>query len=231
MTNAIQQAINTAQAAAANFQPAANPVAPQNAGANQVAPVVERGENLTVEDMLAGGLSVVAWAKYNAFGFALGDDTELHQELEVIVDLSQVAYCYQIKYNLNGQIQYKKSYDRTTEVSGGSWMQTIQQAQAIDPRSYEYRSAEIPVMVLEDVKGKSGVSVHKGESFGLGLSTTAWRNWQQLIDTARRQGIDAANGVVKLKLGHNKRSKQGVNDWGVPTFTLIEELETLPILN
>lgn len=230
-TQTIADAIAQAQAAAAAI-PASQVPAVQQAAGTAVGAVASAtpGAPLGLDDMLSGGVAVDHWFKLSEHGLVIGDKTKPLDSLEVYLDLSEIAYIYQIKYNLNGNAVYHKSYDRQVDAQGGSWMGTLQKAQAIDPKAYEYRSAEIPVTLAANITAKEGV-VAAGERVGLTLATTAWKNFELFLKALMKQGIDAKSATLKLTLGHEVKTKAGVKPWAVPTYSAYEEVDVVPMFD
>ena len=228
--SSIEEAMKAAQAAAANYVPANVPAA---AGSTAVGAPVAAGAPLGLDDMMAGGVAVDHWLKLTADGIKVGDKTKPLDTIEVFLDMSEVAYSFAIKYQLNGQAVYHKTYDRVTDSQGGPWISTVQKAQQIDPKAYEYRSAELPLVAAVEIENKvkgEAAAAAAGDRLGLTLSTTGWKKFQDFVRDLTRKGIDPKTGIVKFTLVFETKKKAGVNDWGVPTFLGAEEVEALPVL-
>ncbi|MGO7308802.1 hypothetical protein ACCS91_33645 [Rhizobium ruizarguesonis] len=225
----IADAIAAAQQAAANSVPAN---VPASMGSTAVGAPVAAGAPLGLDDMMAGGVSVDHWLKLTADGIKIGDKTKPLDTIEVYLDMSEIAYNFSVKYNVNGTAVYHKTYDRVTDAQGGPWIATMQKAQSIDPKAYEYRSAEIPFVLAADVesKTKGELAAAAGDRLGLTLSTTGWKKFQDFVRDLARKGIDAKSASVKFTLGYETKQKAGVNDWGVPTFLKVEEVDVIPVL-
>lgn len=227
MTDSIQDAIRQAQNAAADMA-ASNAVATQNTGGTAVG-AVGGGAPLGLDDMLSGGVAVDHWLKVTSDGLKIGDKTKPLDTLEVFLDMSEIAYSFQVKYQLNGQAVYHRTYDRQTDSQGGLWMETMRKAQQIDPKAYEYRSAEIPLVSAVDIQGKDGnVAASAGERLGLTLSTTGWKQFQTFVRELARKGVDPKTATLKLTVGYETKTKPGVQPWGVPTFLAYEEVDVMP---
>ncbi|MBD9544335.1 hypothetical protein IB276_33350 [Ensifer sp. ENS04] len=231
MTDSIQAAIQQAQNAAANLA-ASQAVSTQVAGTAVGAPVAS-GAPLGLDDMLSGGVAVDHWLKVTPYGLTVGDKTKPIDKLEVYLDMAEIAYSFQVKYTLNGKATYHRTYDRQTDSQGGLWIETMRKAQQIDPKAYEYRSAEIPVTATADIAHKDGSSVAAtaGERLGLTLSTTGWKQFQTFVRELARKNVDPKSAILKLTLGFQTMSKPGVQDWGVPTFLSYEEVEAVPLFD
>lgn len=228
----IADAIAAAQnAAAAAVNASANLPSTQTGGTAVGAPV--SGGPLGLDDLLAGGVAVDHWLKLSAFGLVVGDKTKPMDTIEAYIDLSQIAYCYAVKYTLNNQATYHRSYDRVKDSRGENWADVLVKAKQIDEKSYEYRSAEIPLVAAADIIGKDGktVAVKAGETLGLTLPTTGWRPFEAFIKSLVKAKIDPKGAIVKLTLGHEVKSKPGVNDWAVPSFLNFEEVDVMPVFD
>lgn len=227
----IAEAMAAAQAAAANYTAPGN--VPATAGSTAVGAPTAAGAPLGLDDMMAGGVSVDHWLKLTADGIKIGDKTKPLDTIEVFLNLAEIAYIYQTKYNLNGSSVYHKTYDRVTDAQGGPWISTLQTAKSIDPKSYEYRSAEIPFVLGADVesKTKGELAAKAGERLGLTLSTTGWKKFEEFVKILAREKIDPKTATVKLTLGYETKQKAGVNDWGVPTFLNHEEVDVIPLFD
>lgn len=230
MSDSIAAAIAAAQNAAANHV-AAQAVATQTVS-TAVGAATTPGAPLGLDDMMGGGVSVDHWLKVTQFGLTVGDKTKPLDKIEVYLDMSEIAYNFSVKYQLNGSAVYHKTYDRQVDAQGGLWIETMRKAQQIDPKAYEYRSAEIPVTSAGDILGQDGktVAAAAGERLGLTLSTTGWKKFQDFVRELARKGIDAKSATVKLTLGFEMKTKAGVNPWGVPTFLDVEEIDAVPVL-
>lgn len=218
--SSIQDAIAQATAAA---QAAAGAV-PALAGAAAGVPsteTVQRGAPLSMTDLMQdGGISPDKWLKVDEFGILIGGKKPHQEEIDVLeLDFSLVKAKYSIKYG--NPPTYEHSYDHRVSTRGESWASVCQKAARVDTKAREYRSADIPLVVVNDIPGNKGeVLAEAGEVLGLTLSTTAWRNWERFLNQLAKAGVDIQNDVVKIKLGHEVRNGNN-NTWGVPVFTLI----------
>lgn len=216
MSNAIDDAITAAKNAAANAPAETNQnLAPAGSQGTAVAP--SRGAPLGVDDLLNGGLSVSAWLKVNEYGLSVGTDRTLFEKLPVLIKLDQIAYCYSVRYG--NPAQYAKTYDRVTDVRGGSWANTVAQAQRIDPKASEFRSADIPFYLIDDVKSKDGKTViaKAGDAVGHSLSITGWKAFQEFILKLKNDGVNIYNATVQVDLGHTVQTN-AKGTWGILAF-------------
>ncbi|CCV12886.1 hypothetical protein [Mesorhizobium sp. STM 4661] len=218
--SSIEDAINAAKAAAAAAPSEAN----ANLGGDQVANYqspglpAQRGPALGVDDMLGGSINVDAWLKVNEYGLQIGADTTLFESVDAILDLSEIAYCYSVRYG--NPATYEKTYDRVSNArGGGSWFDTLAKAQRIDPKAGEFRSADIPFTVVGDYKNKKGdLLIEDGKTLGHSISMTGWKSFQKFIRDISGKGIDIRNAKVALKIGYNVE-KNTKGTWGTLLFS------------
>ncbi len=216
MSDPIQDAIDAAKKTAGETLPST-----QNQN-TAVSTPVSRGAPLALDDMLGGTISVDAWIKVSEFGLQIGTDRTLFESLPVTLDMSAIAYNYQVRYG--NPVTYIKSYDRQVDSRGGSWVQAIAKAQKIDQKASEYRSADIPFVLREDIKSKDGktVIITKGSTVGHSLSITGWKSFGEFVNKLKKDGIDPNNAVVDLDLSFTVRTNSS-GTWGVLAFTNFEE--------
>lgn len=229
-TDSIAAAIAQAQAGAAAIAQSQS-LATQPAGSNAVSTAVSAGNPLGLDDLLGNGVSVDHWLKLTQFGITVGDKTRPLDTIEVFIDMSEIAYSFQVKYQMNGKAVYHRTYDRALDTQGQPWVETLRKAQQIDPKAYEYRSAEVPLIAAVAIEGKEKgtTAAEAGQRLGLTLSTTGWKQFETWVRELARKNIDPKSAYLKLTLGFEERKKEGVNPWGVPTFLKYEEVEALPI--
>ncbi len=220
--NAIQQAIADAKANAAAI-PASLPVAADQAPATAVAQYQGPGRALTVEDMMVGNFRVDAFLKVNQFGMQIGNNQTLFtQPFDLGLDMSEIAYNYTVKFG--SPAVYLKSYDQVTCATGGTWAAALDRAQKIDPKARSYRSADLPFVVLEDIKAADGtVILEAGKRLGHSLSTTGWASFDALLKDLKKANISISAANLKVKLGYEfKQNPSG--KWGVLKFVDAEQL-------
>lgn len=220
MTSNIQAAIDAAKAAAANVPSEANAAMGLPAtvsGGTAVGAPVQRGAPLGVDDMLSGSLDVVAWLKVNEYGLFIGADRSPIASIPVVINMNEVSYCYSVRYG--NPAVYEKTYDRVTNVKGGSWIDTLAKAQRIDANASEFRSADIPFYLVDDVKNPKGdVLAEAGKAIGHSLSVTGWKAFQRFVQDARNAGLDIYNGSIKANLTFEVQKNQK-GTWGILAFT------------
>ena len=221
-TTVMQDAIAAAVLAAtqmASTQASAVAVKTENVPATMT-----RGAPLTMNDMV-GGLSVDSWLAVSEDGLKAGKEKKLVKDdfIDVTIDLNAVQLCMAIKYG-NPAI-YKKTYDRVSDVAGGSWAESVSRAQRADPKAREYRSADVPMTLLNDVLDTKGVVLlEAGTTLGYSIPTTGWSEFEKFIKAATLGGFGTAgNGqTLPVKLGSVPRKNTAGNNWGVVSFTLLQ---------
>jgi hypothetical protein len=226
--NAIQAAIEAARQNA-SAMPASLPIAAQpgvgEAGAapNPVALYQNRGQAMTLDDMMVGNFRVDAYLKVDKNGMQIGTtNRHLFTELVLGLDMSEIAYSNAIKYG--NPAQYDKTYDQVQSAKGGTWAEALAKAQKIQPDARPYKSADIPFVVLEDIKDAKGVVViEAGKRLGHSLSTTGWNSFTALVDLLKKANIDPKRANLKVKLTH-KFMKNAKGEWGVLEFADAEQL-------
>jgi hypothetical protein len=225
MANAIDDAINKAKEAAGRAPSEAN--LPSTGVNTSVGTPAQRGTPLGLDDMLSGAISVDAWLKVGEFGLTIGTDRTLFDSIPVVIDMSEIAYCYSVRYG--NPAQYAKTYDRVTDVKGGSWIATLQRAQAIDEKASEFRSADIPFHVQIDLKSKDGKTtiLEKGKTLGHSLSITGWKSFAEFTKKLAELGIDAYRGEVAVDLGFTVQSNNK-GTWGILAFNNPRAVEVDP---
>ncbi|KQS84319.1 hypothetical protein [Rhizobium sp. Leaf383] len=230
MSDTIAAAIAAAQAGAAELANTAGALAAQASTGTALGAPASAGAPLGLDDMMGGGVSVDHWLKITQFGLTIGDKTKPLDSIDVFIDMAEIAYSFQIKYQMNGKAVYHRTYDRVLDAQGGSWAETMRKAQQIDGKAYEYRSAEIPMTLATSVVSKEAGknAAEAGERVGLTLSTTGWKQFQTWVRDLARKQIDAKNAVLKVTIGFEEKRKEGVNPWGVPTFLGAEEVDVIP---
>jgi hypothetical protein len=217
MSDPIQDAIAAAALAAKNA-PEALP-ATQPAGNNVVAfqpagpPTV-----LKTSEMMVGSFSVDAYIKVSKDGMTIGDSAIILDAFQAAIDMGEVFNYFGVKFG--NPAVYEKTTNKQVSLSGKSWAQVLQTATQVDGAKFrgDYRSADVPFTLLQDVKDIKGVVVAtKGQRIGKSLSTTEWKEWELFVKTLQRLGHDVDTVLADLEVCFKARSN-AQNKWGVLTF-------------
>ncbi|TPJ51629.1 MULTISPECIES: hypothetical protein [unclassified Mesorhizobium] len=211
--NAIAQAT---QAAAAIPQDNA-----QHNGANAVTTaspsqgaVAQAGRPMGLDDAMAGAVVVDEWLKVNEHGLQIGAKKPLLEEMKVRIDLSDVAYSESVKYG--NPATYRKTYDRVMTTDGSTWAQALSEARAVDPKARPYRSADIQLELLDDIKLKDE-TVTAGTILGHSFSTTGFKSFAKLVKQMQKDGNDPAGDTIDVTVGYLEQASNG-NTWGILDF-------------
>ena len=152
------------------------------------------------------------------FGITFDKDDTIFSEVLVDINLPDMSVFECIKFGKN-PAQYLKSYDGVMCSSGGTWQAAVNRAHSIDPQARPYRGADIPMTNVEPIKLKDKV-LPAGTKIGHSTSTTNKGNLEKLIKDCQRAGFDLEKDSIRVKIGHEKREKNG-NKWGLVTFTVV----------
>jgi hypothetical protein len=217
--SAIDLAIAQAQEAAARMasQPQAGVPATATAETGAVANYnTAPAAPLTLDDMTAGSMDVNHWMKVSKFGFNLGDNPTIFSKIAVTVDMSTIQYNYSVRYG--NPAKYDKSYDRAKDVRGRPWVETLRMAQQQDPKAAEFRSADIPFVLREDLKAADGkVIAAAGEVMGHSVSMTGWKFYKKFTDALKKEGMNPNTDTIDVNLVHLYQ-KNDKGEWGVVTY-------------
>ena len=183
--------------------------------------VVARGtENLTLDRMIAGDLAVDHWLKVNQFGLFIDTNRTPLKTLKLALPLDEIVATRQIK--AGHPVKYWKTLDGATCITGGSWADAVAEAQLLDPRARDYRSADLPFVALSDIVSPDGeLLASKDERIGHSLSTTGWQSFSRFLRRLRKDQHSLGRGTVHITLGF-KALSHGPNCWGVLDFSNYE---------
>lgn len=216
--DAINAAIAQAQQAAANTVPAAaqtGEVIPANQAQTTAVAPVPPGKPLSMENLMSGSISVDKWLKVKEFGLLIGDDKALHQNLIVDIEMTEGrGFVPKLSIKAGNPAQYWSTYDGVTCDKGGSWHDALAKARTIDPKARDYRSIDLPMVLVEGVAGTDA-----GTVLGYSTSTTNWRFWEQFYKDVSQAGL--LGQVVRVKVGFKAMTNANKNNWGVMTWELI----------
>jgi hypothetical protein len=218
MASNLQDILASARANAASLVPA--PVA---TNANLPAVAQPQGKLLSFDD-LGGSFSADVFLKVTDAGIKLGNNgKEYHKKLHVTMDTSAVQATMAIKASVQGgQAKYWRTHDGVVTIDGTPWVEALSEAQRTQPGARPYKSADIPMRLIEPVEG---VDTHK--VLGVSLSTTNFAGFDAFRKELVAKGVWGQEVIVEL--GFERRSKQGVRDWGVFTFKFVDLASALDV--
>ncbi|RWM90046.1 MAG: hypothetical protein EOR84_22825 [Mesorhizobium sp.] len=212
--NNIDAAISQATAAAANIpQDNAN----HNGAVATTSPnqgALAAGRPMGLDDAMAGAVVVDEWLKVNEHGLQIGAKKPLLEEIRVRIDLSDVGYSESVKYG--NPATYRKTYDRVMATDGATWAQALSEARAVDPKARPYKSADINLELIDDVKLKDE-TVTAGTVLGHSFSTTGFKSFAKLVKQMTKDGADPSVDTIEVTVGYIEQSSNG-NTWGILDF-------------
>ena len=233
MTNASTQlddVMAAAQAAAANYTPQV-PAIPQN---DNAVGIVNTGGGALARPSAdaaidSAGMTVDEYLtmQQGGGGFRIGKDMKgLLDEATFEVDLSDVAYIWSCRSEVNGLTKFIKSYDGVTSATGGNFQYEMQALKNVPgaKTTDAYQTAEIPATLLEDIadpKKDSTFVVHEGAVVGITPSMTGFKEWQKFLKKLRKTNPDALDDTVTVKVKCVDKTNSKNNKWGVLEFELV----------
>lgn len=213
-TNPVDAAINAANEKAKEQVPATQQQQPQAVTQYQ-APAATP---VTIDDMMNAGLAVDNWLKVGFHGLTVsGNDDKLFKEFTATIDMNAVQPFEGLRFGKD-PVTYMKTYDRVNCVEGGTWQEAIAQARAVDPKVRTYHSAEIPMLVEEDIEVDGELIAEAGDLLGYAPPVTGAKKFNQLIRELKKEGNDKA--TVRVKIGFEPK-KKNTYTWGVVTFEFL----------
>lgn len=147
------------------------------------------GSPLSFLDLTGGQIIAIDhWLKVNEFGLlSLGKGDGMVRSIAATLAMIEVRYCYQIKFG--HPVKYRKTYDRTWSTEQRPWDAEVEEAIRIDPKAYEYRSADLPFTLLEDVVSLDGeVLATAGQRIGKTLSATEFKPFSRFVQGLYQAG-------------------------------------------
>lgn len=174
-------------------------------------------QRFTLDDLTGGSLDVDEFIKVKEFGLQIGSDASLFEEIIVDININEVQVNETIKYGKNPTI-YLKTLDGVNCLQGGTWEVALQKASAAEPGVRPYRSADIPMTLVEDLVYKGKTVAEAGTRLGHSTSTTNRANLQSFLAEVNRQGYSQEQ--VRVRLSAEVRKSKG-NSWGVMKFELL----------
>lgn len=223
MTNALDNVLAQAEAAAQAFVPITNENALTIAG-NQQQPTALSAPSMT-SILTSGGMTVDEYLQPKAEGFRISRDMKgLLEEVIVDIDMTEIVPIWCTRHESGGNAKFLRSYDGVTTSDGRNFMAAVQAMTAQYVKSTEpYRSVEIPCELVEDVKDpKSAFIVHAGTMVGLTPSMTGFKHFQKFAKKLSKTDPSLLEKTLRVKLVHNKRTNSNNNEWGVIDYELLE---------
>lgn len=208
----IDDAINAADQAAEQASVPAN----TNEGGAPAPADMGGGSPMGLDDFVVGQMNVEGYVKVDRHGLHLdNNDEDKFDHLDVILDPSEIQVTEAIKFG--NPPTYYKTLDRVNCVQGGTWANAIREAQKADPKAKPYKSADIPMELLNETEA-GGSTYEAGTRVGHSLSTTNGGEFQTFLRELQKQGL--RNSRVQVRLKPKKQSNQKYK-WAIISFELL----------
>jgi hypothetical protein len=173
--------------------------------------------DMTLDDLSVGSMIVDGWLKTTAFGLCIDDDPKIFETIPVSINIADIKVKKAVRWNVNTVPNYAASYDNgVTEVrSGRAWPQVVREAKRLDPRSFEYVTVDLPLIILEPLELKKSPTLPAGSTLGHVPSSTGVAGVREFINKVRKTH---GNTSVVGKISCERKEKKEVNPWGVISF-------------
>lgn len=170
----------------------------------------------------SAGISVDEYLTVKDTGFRLGDQKGLFQKAKVRINMREIVPIFSVRATRTGVTTFIKSYDGVMTSQGQNFAQADAQLRAThDNPTPVYQTAEIPALLLEDVKdnGAKPVTIEKGTRIGITPPMTGVKFFTKFYNELREQGLEEA--TVEVNIVHKPQTNKAGNEWGVVEFELI----------
>jgi hypothetical protein len=219
------KAAATAATAAQAAAPATAVATVQQSSMAMTAPAAPAAK-LNMETVSQGTMTVDLWLKPKEYGIQVGEVAKLvTAPFKAVIDMTDgVGFTVKKGIKAGNPAKYWYTTDGATCTQGGSWEAAVAKAKGIDQKAYEYRCADLPFTLLDDVKTGDGTLVgEKGKTAGYTTSTTNWKNWELFYKECAKAGL--LNEKVVVEIFFERRENAANNAWGVLTFKLLGSAE------
>jgi len=193
---------------------------------NVPAPASAQPMTMSMDDFVQGAMHVDGYVKVDSYGIHFDDQKRDKKEtVEVLIDTNEVQPSQVIRFG-NNPPTYYKTYDGVNCTQGGTWQESLQTAHQVDPKAKPYKSADIPMELVND----EGNGYEAGTRLGHSLSPTNQSAFASFWRELSKRGLvpshtEATDGSkVKAKISYKERSKNG-NSWGILTFEFLEQAD------
>jgi len=227
MSDAIADAIAQAQNAAGAVASQAAAQQTGTAVSTQVqggAVAMPTGQKMSMDQLMAGGMTVDIWVKCKEFGLVVGQTQELVSSFKVYIDMTDgVGFSCKQSIKAGNPAQYWSTYDGAMSDKGIPWNEAIQKAVALDAKARPYRSVDVPMVLMEDVKSPKGTELAKaGQRLGYSTSTTNWAAWESFYKAVVSAGL--VGKCVEVEVSFEAKTNKNNNTWGIMTWKLLGEM-------
>lgn len=174
------------------------------------------------------GILVETYLLPKTEGLKIGNDMKgLLDDVEGIIDMSDVVVISQIRANTGGNTTFVKSYDGVTTSGGQNFLAELERLRKTNDKvDGPYDTVEIPFELVSDVKDPKGTAIFEaGMEIGYTPSLTGYKEFQRFMKKLTKQDPDLLSARLKVKFIHEKKTNSNNNEWGVVRFELLEILE------
>lgn len=222
MTNALNNILDQAQAAADNFVQSApavtNPVTPAS---------VNTGANLpsTLAGAMANtGAVVDEYLVVTPDGMKVSKDMKgVLDELIVTIEMGDVSPVAQLRTNIGGAIKFHRGYNAVTTTEGKNFQAEHDKAIAAGGMADLYTTVEIPCVLTEDIADPREKSrmYPAGTEVGLTPSITGYSEFVKFTKKLMKSNPTLLEANIKVKMTHKVRTNTKGNTWGVVCYEFL----------
>lgn len=183
------------------------------------------GAPRSLTDFLASAtMNVDAYLSVNEYGITFGKDKQLHDHVDVEMVFKNAKFGYILRVNTPGGVQYFTSWDGRTEVkTRKNWAAMIEEAKAVDPKSYPSDVVELPVKALASYGRKEGGPFEEGKVIGLSLSYQNAKAFSAFLqEQFPRVGMETP---IRVRIGYSPKKSSGGIEYAVFTYKVITDDE------
>lgn len=178
------------------------------------------------DEMTEVALEIKEWLRVDLSGISIGNDSTVVRQLPVRLDMAAVQYCFRVRFG--NPVQEEKTYDHVVDANGRPWIGILRHAQRVDRHAFEFRSADVPFVLREDVLNKKGeVIASAGDVLGYAIPKGGWKPFHEFLRKLQRQGFDKYSDVFDLRIVR-KRLKDGKDEVGI---VLCKDHKLVPVQN
>tara|TARA_R110002072_G_scaffold26966_15_gene88461 strand:+ start:1464 stop:2129 length:666 start_codon:yes stop_codon:yes gene_type:complete len=163
--------------------------------------------------------SVDTWLKVKEDGMKIGTEKGLIVD-KVKVKIKMVeedGFFVKQSIKWGNPVTYASTYDGRMSDKGGAWGDQLAMVRAIDPKAKPFPSADIIMVLDQDVKMKE-TTVKKGTKVGHTLSMSNWGNWSEFYREVAAAG--KVGEEIDVLISAEEVNGNNGYTWGVVAFEL-----------
>lgn len=220
----VNAAIAEAAAQAERLKQQAQELAPANQNSTVATYNASAPAEFEDDDDIVDGLVVDKWIRVCPDGILLDKNHTAKQAIDkpfkVMIDAT-MGKGYRPFFTIawGDPTQYAKTYHNAKkgaafDEQGRPWATVVAQAKAVDPKAYDYQTAELAMTLLEKVG-----ELDAGKVLATSFSSSQHPHWQALLKEIKERGL--AGQQVIVEVAHQMVKKGNYKPWGVYTFKLL----------